>query len=309
MSEPEERLRSQRGFTLIEVLLATSLLAVIGLAIAETLRVARTADKKIKARAERRAQDRAVLERLERDLRAIAPMGVLYPQTGGQPSGTGTVAGTFANVNLSQNAPQNMPLLAGVTGTLPLVGIQNGRSGGEALSLGDEETAATTAAAQVDASATPAPFDERDTLTIAIVPGARRIGSEWPTGTGSIQTILWAIDDDPSTVERGLIRRPLTVQNAVSTNPEPCEVVCSDACGLMFRYFDGQGNWSTSWDCGANGQLPFAIEVSVAIRDPDEKSIRRIVTVVSPLTARMLPGTSTPSGTPGPTLIQPVAGQ
>ncbi len=292
----------RRGFTLIEVLLATSLLAVIGLAIAETLRVARTADRKIKARAERRAQDRAVLERIVRDLRAIAPCGVLYP------NGTATVAGTFANVNLQQNAPQNMPLLSGVTGSLPLVGIQNGRSGGEQLSLADEETAAVQAAGLVDASATPAPYDERDTLTIAVVPGARRIGNEWLTGTGSIQMILWQIDDDPSTIERGLVRRPVSVQNAVSTNPEPCEVVCAEACGLMLRYFDGQGNWSTSWDCGVQGQLPFAIEVSVAIRDPDEKSIRRIVTVVAPLTARMIAGTN-PTGAVGPTLIQPVAGQ
>jgi prepilin-type N-terminal cleavage/methylation domain-containing protein len=294
MTRPSDTGR-RRGFTLVELLIATSLLSVIGLAIAETLRVARTAERKLLARSERRAQDRAILERIERDLRAIAPCSLAFPQT------SGTIAGAFANL-------ANPVQLNGGTGTLPLVGVQNGRSGGEQLSLAEEETAAVQAAALIDGNAPPAPFDERDTLTIAIVPGARRIGNAWPTGTGSIQTIVWQIDDDPSTLERGLVRRPTTVQNPVSSNPEPCEVVCADACGLMFRYFDGQGNWSTSWDCGVQQQLPFAIEVSIAIRDPEERSIRRLVTVVAPLTARVIPGAG-PTGVVGPTLIQPVPGQ
>lgn len=238
--------RRDRAFTLIEVLIATSILAVIGLAIAETLRAARDTDRRLQLRSERRAQDRAILERISRDLRALMPPG-----------------GTYA---------------AG------LVGEQNLRaSGREVLSLPTEETAADQAAASLQAPSPP--YAERDRITISVIPGARRFGSPWPPGTGAIQSIVWEVDDDPTTLERGLVRRPTTVRDPVPGSPaEPCEVVCANACGLMFRYFDGT-DWQLTWDSSAQNLIPQAIEVSVAVRDPDG-TIRRLVTVVAPLTAR-----------------------
>jgi prepilin-type N-terminal cleavage/methylation domain-containing protein len=238
--------RRRGGFTLIEILIATSLLAVLGLAVAETLRAARDADRRLQTRSERRAHDRAVLERIARDIR-----GIVY--TGGQ-------------------------YAAGIVGT------NNQRSGGEALSLADEEARAQAAADAIQAP--PPPFIERDQLTLSVIPGARRFGSPWPAGTGAIQSIIWAVDDDPATPERGLVRRPTTITDPVTGSlPEPVEIVGANVVGLAFRYFDGQ-QWQDTWDSGASSLLPQAIEVSVAVRD-DDGTIRRLLEVVAPLTGRV----------------------
>lgn len=240
------RHRLRAGFTLIEVLIATSMLAVIGLAIAETLRAARDTDRRFQARTERRAQDHAIVARLSRDLRALMPPG-----------------GTYA---------------AG------LVGEQVDRQGGrELLSKASEESAADSGAASIAASA--APYAARDRITISVIPGARRFGTSWAAGTGAIQSVIWEIDDDATTVERGLVRRATAVRDPVTgAAVEPVEVVCAEACGLAFRYFDGT-DWQETWDSSAQNLIPQAVEVSVAVRGTDGE-LRRLVAVVAPQAGR-----------------------
>ncbi len=233
------------GFTLVEVLIATSMLAVIGLAIAETLRAARDADRRFQARSEKRAQDRAIVERISRDLRSLMPPG-----------------GTYA---------------AG------LVGEQADRGAGELLSKQTEEQAADAdASAQ---GAVPPPYAARDRITISVIPGAKRFGSSWAAGTGAIQSVVWEIDEDTATVERGLVRRATAVRDPVTgAVAEPVEVVCAEACGLELRYFDGT-TWQETWDSSAQNLIPQAIEVSVAVRGQDG-TLRRLVAVVAPQAGR-----------------------
>lgn len=233
------------GFTLIEILVATSMIGVIAVAIAETIRVARDADRRIQSRSERRAHERAALDRIARDIR-----GTIGP------------GGTYA---------------------VGIVGTQNLRSGAEVLSLPDEESRAEQAATQTQGPRPP--FDERDQITISVIPGARRFGSPWPAGTGAIQSIVYAVDDDPSTPERGLVRRPVTVTDPVTGSlPEPVEIVGPNVVGLALRYFDGT-TWQLTWDSGASTTMPQAIEVSLAVRDEDG-TIRNLTEVVAPLSCR-----------------------
>ncbi len=239
-------MRRRGGFTLIEVLIASSLLAVIGLAIAETLRAARDTDRRFLVRSERRAQEHAIFARLERDLRALMPPG-----------------GTYA---------------AG------LVGEQNPRQGGmEMLSKPTEESNADTEAARTNSAAPP--YNERDRITISVIPGGKRFGTSWPAGSGAIESVVWEIDDDPTTPERGLVRRPTTIREPVTgAPPEPVEVVCAEACGLQLRYFDGT-NWQDTWDSSSQNLIPQAIEITVAVRGADG-TIRRLMDVVAPQAGR-----------------------
>ncbi len=234
-----------RGFTLLELLVATSLLAVLGLAIGETLRAARDAEKRVLARAERRAQDRVALERIARDLRALVPPGGVYA------SG--------------------------------LVGERIDRtSGRDALSSVEEETRALSALAGLAAAP---PFAARDRVTISVLPGARRFGSTAPAGSGAMASVVWEVDDDPLTPERGLVRRPTTIRDPLpGAASEPVEVVGPTVCGLALRYWDGT-QWQDTWDSSAQDLIPAAIEVVLAMRDADGE-IRRLSTVVAPLAGR-----------------------
>jgi prepilin-type N-terminal cleavage/methylation domain-containing protein len=291
------------GFTLLEMVITAALVGVIGLAIAATLRAARDVDRRITSHSENRAADRVVLDRIAKDLRGLLPYCWNVPNGisgnsntwSSSPNGTtGAGAALIANSPFTNTSLTNIPSLTNSglnTGTFPLIGYQNVRSGGEALSLPNEEAAADAAASAIQAPSPP--YNERDQLCLAIAPGPLRFGSTWPAGGGSVQYVEWEVDDDPTTPERGLVRRPCTiVPCAYPSGPlsgvpaEPCEVVCASACGIMFRYWDPTSStWDTTWDCGQNAVLPQAIEVSVAIRDADG-TIRRLVTVVAPLTGR-----------------------
>jgi type II secretory pathway pseudopilin PulG len=66
------------AFTLIEVLLAMSLTAAVGLAIAQVLAVSTKAQTTARERATTRALGQALWERLDGDLRAVVPPGGVY---------------------------------------------------------------------------------------------------------------------------------------------------------------------------------------------------------------------------------------
>jgi prepilin-type N-terminal cleavage/methylation domain-containing protein len=258
-----------RGFTLIEVLIAAALMGVIGLAIAETLRAARDADRKLQLRSERRAQDRVILERIARDIRAVVPY----------------IAGTTYDSNAATTANY---FSSGIVGTQQVGG------GTEQLSRCEEQGAFDAEMTAAGGTAPVGLWNERDTLQLAILPGARRFGDPWPLGTGTIQQVTWSIDDDPNTPERGLIRQAITVQsNATLTGiPEPPEQVASNVCGIRFQYFDGT-QWQPTWSSVTNADagttpvqtIPQAIQVDVAVRDPDG-NIRWLCEVVAPFLGR-----------------------
>ncbi|HZV02273.1 MAG TPA: prepilin-type N-terminal cleavage/methylation domain-containing protein [Planctomycetota bacterium] len=257
------------GFTLVEVLIAAALMGIIGLAIAETLRAARDADRKLQLRSERRAQDRVILERIARDIRAIVPY----------------IAGTAYDSNAAATANY---FSSGIVGTQQVGG------GTEQLSRPEEQSAFDAEMMTAGGTAPVGLWNERDTLQLAIIPGARRFGDPWPFGTGTIQQVTWSVDDDPNTPERGLIRQAITVQsNATITGiPEPPEQIASNVCGIRFQYFDGT-QWQPTWSSVTNADagttpvqtIPQAIQVDVAVRDPDG-TIRWLCEVVAPFLGR-----------------------
>ena len=238
-----------RRFTLIEVLLATALTAVVGLAVASLLATQFTARQRLRARGDQRALLSAIERRLRGDLEALVPPGGLYA--------------------------------AGIVGE-DAIG-----SSGEDL-LGTELRA--LAANQTTPSGEPLPIDQRDRLTLSVWPPARAFGTEALEGEGALWQVIYRIDDDPETPERGLVREVARVRDlAAGTDPPLPEELAPEVVALEISYFDGEA-WQATWDSGSSDTLPTSIAVEIVVaREPTERergSVLRYRIEVSALTAR-----------------------
>lgn len=233
---------ARRGFTLIEVLLAATLSAVIGLAVAQLVSVTSMAARRTRARAEVRALRATIARRLEQDLRALVPPGGLYA------SG--------------------------------LVSLDDTRSGtGEELLPAALQGAAVTSGPAIEP-----PLDARDMLNLAVNGPALTWGDAPLPGHGGMWSVLWEVDDDPETEERGLVRRVVRVRDPLpGSEPEPVETLAAEAVGFDVRYWDGAG-WVEAWDSGTSELLPLAIEVRVALVVQDELHVIQVL--VAPAAAR-----------------------
>ncbi len=238
---------SRRAFTLIEVLLATSLAAVVGLAIAGVLGTLLEAQQRVRARGDQRAVLAAVERRLAADLRAMLPPGGLY------------AAGL-----IGEDAPS-------AAGREPLA---------------DPDLLAVLRLAAEAEGVDPPPTDARDRLTLAVLPPAPAFGEEPPLGEGAIWEVVYEIDDDPATPERGLVRRVTRVRDpATGSLPEPPEELSQQVVGLEASYYDAQADaWQETWDSGASDTLPQAISLRLALVHEGALLAYRIV--VAPATAR-----------------------
>ncbi|MBL4850177.1 MAG: prepilin-type N-terminal cleavage/methylation domain-containing protein [Planctomycetes bacterium] len=250
---------SQRGFTLIEVLLATVLSAMVALAVASLLSTQFSARKRMRERADQRSLLGAIERRVRADIESLVPPGGLY-----------------------------------ASGVIGEDSVASG--GGESL-LSDE--LATLATSTLMPSGDPIPIGERDQLTLAVWPAAGAFGVEVPTGEGALLQVVYRIDDDPETEERGLVRVVQRVRDLTSgTEPAPPEELAPEVVALQVSFFDGEA-WQTTWDSGGSDTLPNSIALDLVVaREPDGPGKRgKLLTYrieVSPLTAR-------PSRRPEPT--------
>lgn len=232
----------RRGFTLIEVLLAAVLAAVIGLAVSQFVYVAHNGARRTRARAEVRAIRTMIARRLDDDLRALVPPGGLYAS--GLVSLDGTRSGTGEEL-----------LPAALQGATPVAG-----------------------------PTLEPPLDARDLVTMAVNPPALTWGDAPLPGHGGLWSVLWEVDDDPETEERGLVRRVVRMRDPLpGSEPEPVEVLAAEAVGLDLRYWDGSG-WVEAWDSGTSELLPLAVEARVALVLHDELHVIQVI--VSPAAAR-----------------------
>lgn len=240
---------SRRAFTLIEVLLATALTAVVGLAVASVLSTQLTARTRMRARGDQRALLGAIERRLRSDLEGLVPPGGLYA--------------------------------AGVVGE-----DQVGTSGEDLLG----EQLRALAASETTPSGEPLPIDQRDKLTLAVWPPAPAFGSEPLEGEGALWQVIYRIDDDPETPERGLVREVARVRDlAAGTDPPLPEEIAPEVVALQISYFDGE-DWQATWDSGSSDTLPTSIAIELVLaKEPSERergSVLRYRIEVSSLTAR-----------------------
>lgn len=242
---------ARRGFTLIEVILATALSAVVALAVASLLSTQFAARTRIRQRSDQRALLGAVERRVRADLEAVIPPGGLYA--------------------------------SGIIGEDSV-----GSGQGEVLLSAELQQAAEAATTPLGE---PLPLSERDQLTLAVWPPARTFGEEVVVGEGAIWQVIYRIDDDPDTPERGLVREVQRVRDLTAgTDPAPPEELAPEVVALQLSFFDGE-NWQTTWDSSGSDTLPqsIALELVVAREAQGPTQRGKILTYrieVAPLTGR-----------------------
>ena len=133
----------------------------------------------------------------------------------------------------------------------------------------------------------PPPIDARAQMTLAVLPPIPAFGDGLPDGQGPAWQVIYRIDEDPETLERGLVREMIRVRDPlVGADPEPLEVLSEDVVGLAISYFDGATQeWAETWDSNTSETLPTAIEMRLALVDQDEVIELRLT--VHPPSARM----------------------
>jgi len=224
-----------RGFTLLEVLLAAMITAVIGVAVAQLVFVSLQADERISGRGALRAQVRALSTHLRADFSALVPPGA-----------------TYASGLVGEEAQAGSELMS-------------------ARDLGDVDPAS------VD-------LGSRARLTLAVKEAARSFGLETPLGEGALLQVIYYIDDDPATVEEGLVREALRVRDpAPLSDPEPLEVLAPDAVAFEATYFDGQ-DWAETYDSSTTTTLPAAVRLTVWVRT--DAGVREQTLTLSPPCSR-----------------------
>ena len=240
-----------RGFTLIEIILATALSTVVALAVASVLSTQFSARNRLRQRSDQRALLGALERRIRGDLNSVIPPGGLYA---------------------------------------------SGLVGEDSVAAGQGESLLSPELLQIAEAATtplgePLPISERDRLTLAVWPPARTFGEEAPEGEGAIWQVVYSIDDDPETPERGLIRHVQRVRDLTSgTDPALPEELAPEVVGFQLSFFDGE-NWQTTWDSSGTDTLPTSIAIELVVAREAKGSSQRgkVLTYrieVAPLTGR-----------------------
>ena len=83
-----------------------------------------------------------------------------------------------------------------------------------------------------------------------------------------ISRVSFAIDEEASTIEAGLVRRRTKLMTDLSTVKDPnagLEEIATDVAGLDFRFWDGSA-WAETWDSTTTGDLPKIVEATVHVR-------------------------------------------
>lgn len=263
---------SRRGHTLLEVLLAMSIAALLmgGLYVSMDVQI-RLAEAG-RERVEESALARALLTKIANDVRsALTPIRASEAATGGGGSGDTAAASTSTT--------------AGTTGT----------------------TGATTTSSTPESSASlnvVSPFNcglqgDQGVLTIytARVPGVGKSDPEIdsaPNGGADIRRITWWLTGDGG-LARQEISRLSADDEGTQLPPNVSEpqrfVVAPEVVELAFRFFDGT-NWLETWDgatAGDDGATPIgpprAVEIVIGIRSPSDpnrmKKYRHVIAIQS----------------------------
>ncbi|MEZ6187027.1 MAG: prepilin-type N-terminal cleavage/methylation domain-containing protein [Planctomycetota bacterium] len=224
---------TRRGFTLLELLLATTITAVIGLAVAQLVFVSLRADRTVSDRGAARAQVRALADRLRADFSALVPPGATYAS--GLIGEEAPLAGTLMNQGeLGDTDPATVDLDA--RGRLTLAVWEAAHDFGTEVPLGqgallsviyfiddDAETEEQGLVRQVTRVRDPAPLSEAPPLE-ELAPDAVALQAAYFDGTTWTETYDSATSETlPAAVElRVWIRTPEGVREQVLSFSPPC---------------------------------------------------------------------------------------
>jgi prepilin-type N-terminal cleavage/methylation domain-containing protein len=233
------RHRHNFGFTLIELVLALAMVAVVAMTLYETMKIAFKATS---------VADAAIVPSRSADL----AMEVIGNDL--QNSVTPNVATTFANA-------QNITDITGGTG---FGNTSNSSSSSSAASTGDTTgwVLAGPFEGQQGTSTGPNEIDDLTFFTTADSP-------EHPDGNGEIKMVelTAAVPQGSASTDLCLVRRVTNnlLPTAQTITPDE-EILCRGITGVSFQYFDGT-NWNPSWDSTEeDNDLPAAVQVTLTLQ-------------------------------------------
>ena len=289
------------AFTLLEVLLALGLTAVVMVLVAVTLDVHLRAVDAGRTEVEEAQLARAILHRMADDLRGTVPNDPLQadqtmqlPVTAdeltkalasGQSSGTGsgTGSGTSKTTGSPTTTPSSPSTTNQTTSGTPATG-----------STGDGTGTGTTTDQTITANPHPVPglFGSSTALQVDVsrLPRldqfysqvSQAVDSPMTDRLSDVKTVTYyVIPPENATqmgtsrgtdVRTGLIRRELdravTVyaaeQGALDAMDQNLEPLAPEVAAIQFSYFDGT-EWVTEWDSNQMGGLPWAVEIILGI--------------------------------------------
>lgn len=239
---------SRRGLSLLEMLLAVGLSLVLLTGIYTALDVSNRQATVGKAEMQRLQLARAILRRMEMDLRAT------MFDVDSAVSDTGTDANLNANVTTivsDTDSDTEWTGSLGIRGSSSELWID--------LSHISRELEFTAATAQSDMQ------------TVAYFLSSNSSSND-STGPYSAYSISESDDSTSSSNSPGLARsqgersvlRALNESSTGSVLPGPTQVLAPEVDALQFRYFDGLA-WYEEWDSSTIGDLPRAVEVIIGI--------------------------------------------
>lgn len=283
----------RRGLTLLEVLLAVSLTLLLVSAIYSAVDQAWRLTEINRIEMERNQIARAVLRRIELDLRSAmftAQAASSTDSTSGSTSG-GSTSGTDTT---SSSSPGSSASSASTTTTTITVSSSSG-SDAWTGSLGIRGTSTEL---WIDLSYVRRHLEFQDLLTtpqgsdlqtVAYFLSNSDLVAQALADSGASASPITLQDDDGvglvrSQGERSVLRALTRSQSLGETVvPGPLQMIAPEVQWLQFRYFDGL-SWYDEWDSSTIGSLPRAVEVTIGFEPPPVRTGFLLSPAVNPAT-------------------------
>lgn len=248
--------RNPRGFTLLELLVAIALSGLLVGAVYASLDLYWRHSVAGRADVERAQIVRAVLRRIELDLRSL-----VYhpPATAG--SGSGTAGGGSGSTDSSSS------------------GSGSTEDASETVMMSPEDASATTTSGLFGNATTLTLHVSRLSRELAFSPLANPQDAQSRTSELRIVTYFLSANETGSLPSQaqgtGLARMEgdrmalatAEIQSDLSATASQTSILTSQIVGLQFQYFDGL-NWRSDWDSTVLGGPPRAVEVLIEMRQP-----------------------------------------
>ena len=245
--------RRCRAFTMLELIIATSMMAVLALTLYASLRVAYRARDTANATVGPARSAELAVGLVRRDLEnALPPTGILAGPFIGQVGMEVANASEVEFYTVAQPTSVQLAGSAGGYGSSASSSSSFGGRSGQSGQLGGSSSRSGSGGPGIGGS-----VDD-------------------PTAFGGVRRVTFLVlPADDGTGGSVLVRR---VQRNLlaTTDPEPeDEVVCRIVTEFTIRYFDGS-QWGEDWDSTEfNNALPMAAEVSLAVNPPADSAAGR----------------------------------
>jgi hypothetical protein len=288
--------RSRRsGFTLMEVLLATTIAVFIMVAILAAMEVQIREMEEGRTKVERATVGRSILAKMSDDISSSLAPVVPTTKSGGS-GGSGSGSGNSGSGNNGSGNSGNGSSGGNNTGG---TGSNMGANGNNGTGNSNSATTATTSST-VDSDGNPVIFQigvkgDNETLTVFQTRMTRGIVAPPDDGGGTPMTYagdVWRVSYFLAG-DRGLARQEIRVVTSDDVDTVPIDVddntkiLAEEVKSVYFRYFDGT-TWQDSWDGstpGADGVTPqgppMAVEITLTIGYPGSDQTKTIQDVVA----------------------------